>query len=94
MRSVLYCRIDDKKFKLLMRYVREHELTATALIESLVDQLLLQIAPGEFEPPEWLVQAILNGDLPHRLPPLLDRERDESSGEHPIDNVVGLRRSP
>ncbi|HVZ33712.1 MAG TPA: hypothetical protein VG963_14875 [Polyangiaceae bacterium] len=91
---MLYVRIDDHKYQLLMRYVREHELTATALIESLVDQLLLQIAPDEFQAPEWLVQAILNGDLPHRLPAAHGRDCGELPGDPPVANIVGLRHTP
>lgn len=68
MRTAIYVRLEDPRHALLVRYARAHGFTLNEVVERLVDQLLAQVAPAEFEPPAWLIQAVREGHIPLVLP--------------------------
>jgi hypothetical protein len=67
-RTAIYVRLKDPRHTLLLRYARAHGFTLNEVVERLVDQLLVQVAPSEFEPPAWLIQAVREGHIPLVLP--------------------------
>jgi hypothetical protein len=67
-RTAVYVRLEDPRHALLVRYARAHGFTLNEVVERLVDQLLVQVAPAEFAPPAWLVQAVREGHIPLVLP--------------------------
>lgn len=70
-----------------MEYAQAHEMTLNDVVERLVDQLLLQVAPQKFRVPTWLAVAIAQGHIPLRLPEQrLDDEDGDADGR-----VVNLR---
>jgi hypothetical protein len=86
MRTPLYVRLRDPRHALLLEYARKHDFTLNEVIERLVDQLLLQVAPG-FRAPRWLIEAITEGHVRLELPDQADRD-DEDDEDEPIDNVL------
>jgi hypothetical protein len=77
-RTAIYVRLEDPRHELLMEYATAQDLTLNVVVERLVDQLLIQMAPDKFTAPEWLVTAIIEGHIPLSLPdPPLDDDEIE-----------------
>jgi hypothetical protein len=90
MRTALYVRLADPKHRLVSEYARANSFTINEVIERLVDQLLLQVAPG-FDPPAWLIEAIRSGYLPFELPDQTDGDVVDHDDESAPGNVVKWR---
>lgn len=87
MRTAVYVRLEDPRHSLLVEYAKASAMTLNDVVERLVDQLLLQVAPEKFRPPEWLIAAIAEGYIPLSLP---DQLFDDDDVE-PIRKVIKIR---
>lgn len=89
MRTAVYVRLEDPRHALLMEYAKAHQLTLNDVIERLVDQLLVQVAPQEFRAPQWLVAAVSDGHIPLCLPE--ETYEDEVDLDGKVVNLRGRR---
>jgi hypothetical protein len=89
-RTAIYVRLEDPRHALLMRYARAHGFTLNEVVERLVDQLLVQVAPCEFDAPPWLIQAMAEGHIPP-LRPRWTEALDDGPPEESVANQCGSR---
>jgi len=61
--KAIFVRIDPVKHRLLSQLVASWEISMSAAIEGLVDQVLYQTVHG-YDAPQWLLEAVESGDLP------------------------------
>lgn len=83
--KALFARLPEAKHRALSALAASWGITLGTLIESLIDQVLIQTVPG-YDAPQWLLDAIESGLLP--IQPCPDDESMES-----VDNVVTLGRA-
>lgn len=80
---MLFARLPDAKHRALSTLAASWGMSLSALVESLIDQLLFQTVPN-FDAPQWLLEAVESGALP------IDRCTADEGIDPFEDNVVPI----